>query len=74
VQVNHRYVRTTTSDAFDEVVASLRAGKMDHDVPRHGTLIRVRRAGGLHATRADVAAERAAASAAREERAPKETK
>jgi hypothetical protein len=71
--VNHRYVRTTTPDAFDTVVAELRAGTLDHDVPQHGTLIRVRRAGGLHAARSDVAAERATASAARTARTP-ETK
>jgi NADH-quinone oxidoreductase subunit E len=74
VQINHRYVRTTTPDAFDAVVAELRAGTLDHDVPQHGTLIRVRRAGGLHAARADVAKERATALAEREARAPKETK
>jgi hypothetical protein len=74
VQVNHRYVRTTTPAAFDAVVAELRAGRLDHDVPQHGTLIRVRRAGGLHAPGAEVAAERSAASAAREARTPKETK
>jgi NADH:ubiquinone oxidoreductase subunit E len=68
VQVNHRYVRTTTPDAFDAVVAELRAGKLDHDVPRHGTLIRVRRSGGLRAVRTEVAAERAVASAQREAR------
>jgi len=73
VQVNHRYVRTTTPEAFDAVVAELRAGTLDHEVPQHGTLIRVRRAGGLHAARADVAAERATASAARAARTP-ETK
>ena len=74
VQINHRYVRTTTPDAFDAVVAGLRAGTLDHDVPAHGTLIRVRRAGGLRASRADVAAERSAAVAARDARTPKETK
>jgi hypothetical protein len=74
VQVNHRYVRTTTPAAFDAVVAELRAGTLDHDVPHHGTLIRVRRAGGLHAPRADVASERASATAAREARTNQETK
>jgi NADH:ubiquinone oxidoreductase subunit E len=74
VQINHRYVRTTTPDAFDAVVAELRAGKLDHEVPQHGTLIRVRRAGGLHAPRAEVAAERSAATLAREARTPQETK
>jgi len=72
VQVNHRYVRTTTPEAFDQMVEDLRAGKLDHDVPSHGTLIRVRRSGGLHAQRADVAAERAEAREAREARTPKE--
>jgi NADH-quinone oxidoreductase subunit E len=72
VQVNHRYVRTTTAEAFDAVVAELRAGT-NHDVPQHGTLIRVRRAGGLHAARADVISERAASTAARDARAAKET-
>jgi NADH-quinone oxidoreductase subunit E len=73
VQVNHRYVRTTTPDAFDALVAELRAGKLDHEVPNHGTLIRVRRTGGLHAPRAEVASERAAAHEQREARA-QETK
>ena len=74
VQVNHRYVRTTTPDAFDTVVAQLRAGTMDHDVPPHGTVGRVRRAGGLRVSRADVAAERSAAATAREARSSTETK
>jgi NADH:ubiquinone oxidoreductase subunit E len=73
VQVNHRYVRTTTPDAFDAMVAELRAGKLEHEVPNHGTLIRVRRTGGLHAPRAEVASERAAAHEQREARA-QETK
>ena len=74
VQVNHRYVRTTTPEAFDQMVEDLRAGRLDHDVPSHGTLIRVRRSGGLRAPRADVVAERAEAREAREARTPKETK
>ena len=74
VQVNHRYVRTTTPEAFDKMVEDLRAGRLDHDVPSHGTLIRVRRSGGLHAPRADVVAERAEARESREARTPKETK
>jgi NADH-quinone oxidoreductase subunit E len=74
VQVNHRYVRTTTPEAFDQLVGDLREGRLDHDVPSHGTLIRVRRSGGLRASRPEVAAERAEALAAREARTPKETK
>lgn len=69
VQVNHRYVRTTTPDAFDAMVAELREGRLDHDVPSHGTLIRVKRQGGLRASRDDVASERAQALAERTARA-----
>ncbi len=69
VQVNHRYVRTNTPAAFDALVEDLRAGRRDHDVPHHGTLIRVRRNGGLHAPRTVVAAERLEARAARDARA-----
>ena len=73
VQVNHRYVRTTTPEAFDGVIQELRDGRLDHEIPSHGTLIRVRRSGGLRAPRAEVAAERAQARDARDARAPKET-
>ncbi len=73
VQVNHRYMRTTTPEAFDAMVDDLRAGKLDHDVPPHGTLIRVRRSAGLRAPRQEVADQRVAAKAAREARA-EETK
>jgi NADH-quinone oxidoreductase E subunit len=69
VQVNHRYVRTTSSDAFDAMVEDLRAGRLEHDVPSHGTLIRVKRQGGLRVAKDEVAAERASALAARTARA-----
>ena len=65
VQVNHRYVRTTTPEAFDSLIEDLRAGRLDHDVPAHGTLIRVRRSGGLRADATEIAAERASAREAR---------
>jgi NADH-quinone oxidoreductase subunit E len=68
VQVNHRFVRTTTPETFDALVGDLRGGRRDHDIPAHGTLIRVRRAGGLRATRDDVAKQRTEAKAARERR------
>ncbi|MDH2904350.1 MAG: NAD(P)H-dependent oxidoreductase subunit E [Actinomycetota bacterium] len=69
VQVNHRYVRTTTPATFDAMVSDLREGRLDHDVPRHGTLIRVKRQGGLRVSKDDIAAERAEALAARTARA-----
>ena len=65
VQVNHRYVRATTATAFDTLVEQLRAGALEHDVPAHGSLVRVRRSGGLRAGRAEVAEQRATAREAR---------
>jgi len=38
VQVNHRFVRTTTPETFDALVTELREGKREHDIPA-GTLI-----------------------------------
>jgi len=69
VQVNHRYVRTTTLATFDALVDDLRASKLDADVPSHGTLIRVRRSGGLRAPRQEIVDQRARSSAARAQRA-----
>jgi NADH-quinone oxidoreductase subunit E len=74
VQVNHRYVRSATSDSFDAMVEELRGGQLDHDVPSHGTLVRVRRSVGLRAPREEVVAQRAKAREARAERTPKEEK
>jgi NADH-quinone oxidoreductase E subunit len=68
VQVNHRFVRTTTPETFDALVSELREGKRDHDIPHQGTLIRVRRSGGLHAPKAEIVAEREKAKAARDKR------
>ncbi|HEY3941991.1 MAG TPA: NAD(P)H-dependent oxidoreductase subunit E [Acidimicrobiales bacterium] len=60
VQVNHRYVGAQSAESFDSLVADLRAGRLGDTIPSHGTLVRVRRNGGLRADRAAVAAERAA--------------
>jgi hypothetical protein len=40
----------------------LRAGRLDDDIPRHGTLVRVRRQGGLRVDDATIRAERDAAA------------
>lgn len=69
VQVNYRYMRTTTPDEFDAMVEDLRSGRLDSDVPPHGTLIRIRRSGGLRASRTEIAEQRATSSAARAARA-----
>ena len=62
VQVNHRFVRTTTPEAFDALVAELAAGGRAEEIPPHGTLVRVRRSGGLRVAAADIARERAEAA------------
>ncbi len=72
VQVNHRYVRTTTTEALDALVEDLRAGKRGDEIPPHGTLIRVKRSGGLRSPAAQIADERANERVAREARTAKE--
>jgi len=62
VQVNHRFVRTTTPEAFDRLVEELRAGGRGEEIPPHGTLVRVRRSGGLRVEPAEIARERAEAA------------
>jgi NADH-quinone oxidoreductase subunit E len=74
VQVNHRFVRTTTPDAFDALVADLRAGSRSDEIPPHGTLIRVRRSGGLRVPKEQLAAERADAREKLAERTPADAK
>jgi NADH-quinone oxidoreductase E subunit len=69
LQVNHRFFGDVTPEAFDTLVDDLRAGRLDDEVPHHGTLVRVRRRGGLQVDADTVAAERDAARAAMAERA-----
>jgi NADH-quinone oxidoreductase E subunit len=59
--VNHRFVGDVTPESFDALVEDLRAGRRSEDIPPHGTLVRVRRQGGLRVDDATVRAERAAA-------------
>ena len=40
VQVNYRYVDATTPAGFDALLADLEAGRLDGDIPPHGTLCR----------------------------------
>ena len=65
VQVNHRYVGAQTSESFDRLVAELRSGARDADIPSHGTLIRVKRTTGIEADPVAVAEERRVAADAR---------
>ena len=53
LQVNYRYFHKIPHDEVDVLIDDLRAGKRAHDVPRHGTLSRVRQQ--LPDTRAGVA-------------------
>jgi len=68
VQVNHRFVGAQTPVSFDRLVADLRAGVLDADIPAHGTLNRVRRATGIEAAPEIVAEERRLAAEARDAR------
>jgi len=58
VQVNHRYVRTTTPSALDQLFDDLRHGRRSDEIPSHGTLIRMQRTVGLAADPTEVKAER----------------
>ncbi len=60
--VNHRFVGDVTPESFDSLVGALRAGELADDIPSHGTLVRVRRQGGLRVDEATIRAERAAAA------------
>jgi NADH-quinone oxidoreductase subunit E len=42
LQVNYRYRHKVTSADFDQMVDDLRAGRLDDEVPPHGTLARIR--------------------------------
>jgi NADH-quinone oxidoreductase subunit E len=67
-QVNHRFFGNLDPGRFDALIADLRAGRLDDEVPPHGTLVRVRRQGGLRVEPAIIEAERAAAARAMAER------
>lgn len=42
LQVNYRYRYQVTNAAFDQLIEDLAAGRLDDEVPPHGTLARVR--------------------------------
>ena len=42
LQVNYRYFHKITHDEVDALITDLRAGKRAHEIPKHGTLSRVR--------------------------------
>jgi NADH-quinone oxidoreductase subunit E len=69
VQVNHRFVGAQTPASFDRLIAELRSGARDDEIPAHGTLNRVSRSTGLQADRSRIAAERAAMAEDRARRA-----
>jgi NADH-quinone oxidoreductase subunit E len=46
---NWRFFGDVDLDRFDTLIDDLRAGRLDEEVPPHGTLSRVRRVGGLRA-------------------------
>ena len=42
LQVNYRYRFRVTNEVFDQLVEDLRAGRLDGEIPPHGTLAKVR--------------------------------
>jgi NADH-quinone oxidoreductase subunit E len=42
IQVNYRYRYKVTEHGFDDLVDDLREGRLDEEIPPHGTLSRVR--------------------------------
>ncbi len=69
MQVNYRYFGPLPDEAADKLLEDLASGRMKDTVPPHGTLMRVRRDGGLRATQGELAAERAAMQIKVDERA-----
>lgn len=63
VQVNSRFVRTTTPDAFDSLIERLRSDVPD-EIPRFGLLSRIRRSVGLMVPPEVITSERARLAAA----------
>jgi NADH-quinone oxidoreductase subunit E len=61
--VNYRFVGDVTPQSFDTLADGLRAGTLADEIPPHGTLVRVRRQGGLRVDDATIRAERESASA-----------
>ncbi len=69
LQVNHRFFGDVTPEVFDTIIDDLASGRLDDDVPRHGTLVRIRRDGGLRVDGDVLGTERDGARAAAAERA-----
>jgi len=42
LQVNYRYRHRITHDELDQLIEDLRAGRLDDEIPPHGTLARIR--------------------------------
>jgi NADH-quinone oxidoreductase subunit E len=42
LQINYRYFHRISHDQVDELLDDLRAGRLAHEIPKHGTLSRVR--------------------------------
>ena len=42
LQVNYRYRFRVTPESFDELIDELAAGRLDGEIPPHGTVARVR--------------------------------
>lgn len=57
LQVNHRFFGDVTHEDFDRLTEDLAAGRLSDVVPPHGTLVRIRRSGGLALSQASKGAK-----------------
>jgi NADH-quinone oxidoreductase subunit E len=55
LQVNYRYFHKISHDEFDQLIKDLRDGRLNGDIPPHGTLARVRQSNEKWAGREDAA-------------------
>lgn len=67
-QVNYRYFGPLDAEAMESLVGDLRTGRLDDDVPHHGTLVRTLREGGLKVPAERITKERRAMDRAKAER------
>lgn len=63
LQVNYRYFHKISHEEFDQLTEDLKAGRKDGDVPKHGTLSRVRQDIPADRTLGVVSVEEAASTA-----------
>jgi NADH-quinone oxidoreductase E subunit len=67
-QVNYRYFGPLDAPGMESLIGDLKTGRLDDDVPHHGTLVRTQREGGLKVSAEQIAKERRAMDRAKADR------